>query len=222
MRWCRPAPPHGAPRRGHAKTRYESDRSRGGAMTAQHPPLLLDEGGCQVFLDAPFATADSETEAEAYERAYGREGCAWRRAPTWSSFPASKVVPSFRAHSAARNRRRLWVFAVLWPPGTGPPFPASCAFADAAIPRTAVAAIPRGGAGGGRHPPDHICGHDRRGVKRTAFDRQREPNRGVRPPQPPPTTVSMPLPADAHAGAISETRRPGVCLGQALRSTAQS
>jgi len=73
-------------------------------MTAQHPPLLLDEGGCQVFLDAPFATADSETEAEAYERAYGREGCAWRRAPTWSSFPASKVVPSFRAHSAARNR----------------------------------------------------------------------------------------------------------------------
>jgi len=104
--------------------------------------------------------------------------------------------------------RRLWVFAVPWSLGAGPPFPGSCAFADAAIPRTAVAAIPRGSAGGGRHPPDHICGHDRRGVKRTAFDRQREPNRGVRPRQPPPTTVSMPLPADAHAGAISEARRP--------------
>ena len=104
--------------------------------------------------------------------------------------------------------RRLWVFAVPWSLGAGPPFPASSAFGAAAKPRSAMAAIPRGSAGGGRHPPDHICGHDRRGVKRTAFDRQREPNRGVRPPQPPPTTVSMPLPADAHAGAISEARRP--------------
>ena len=52
-----------------------------------------------------------------------------------------------------------------------PPFPASCAFADAAIPRIAVAAIPRGSAGGGRHPPDYVDGHHRRGVKHTAFDR---------------------------------------------------
>jgi hypothetical protein len=59
-------------------------------MTAQHLPLLLDEGGCQVFLDAPFATADSETETVAYGRAYGREGCAWRRAPTWSFFSCFK------------------------------------------------------------------------------------------------------------------------------------
>lgn len=34
MRWCRPAPPCGAPWRGHAKTRYErNDRSRGVGST---------------------------------------------------------------------------------------------------------------------------------------------------------------------------------------------
>jgi hypothetical protein len=59
-------------------------------MTAQHPPVLLDEGGCQVFLDAPFATADSETEAVAYERADGRKGCAWRPRPHFEFFSCFK------------------------------------------------------------------------------------------------------------------------------------
>jgi hypothetical protein len=104
------------------------------------------------------------------------DGCAWRPRDQFEFFSCFKVVPSFRAHSPARNRRRLLVFAVLWPPGTGPPFPASSAFADAAIPRITVAAIPRGSADGGRHPPDYVDGHHRRGVKRTVFDRHREPN----------------------------------------------
>ena len=69
--------------------------------------------------------------------------------------------------------RRLWVFAVPWSLGAGPPFPASSAFADAAKPRSAMAAIPRGSAGGGRHPPDRVDGHHRRGVRRTASSAQR-------------------------------------------------
>src|SRR5450755_3391721 len=130
------------------------------------------------------------------------------RAPTWSSFLLQRSCLASAITRRPETARRHWVFALRWSLGAGPPLPASSAFPDAAIPRSAVAAIPRGSAGGGRHPPDRVDGHDRRGVKRTAFDRQREPNRGVRPRQPPPTTVSMPLPADAHAGAISEARRP--------------
>ena len=57
-------------------------------------------------------------------------------APTWSSFPASKVVPSFRAHSAARNRlRALGLCRPMVPRGR------------AAIPR--VVRVRRC-----RHPPD--------------------------------------------------------------------
>jgi hypothetical protein len=119
------------------------------------------------------------------------------------------------------NARWLWVFARRWSLGAGPPFPASCAFADAAIPRTVVAAIPRGSAGGGRHPPDCVDGHRRRGVKRTASIATEMPNQGRRGPQPPPPTITTPLPADGRAGAIGEVRRPVVCLGQALRATAQ-
>ena len=187
------------------------------------PPVLLDEGGCQVFLDAPFATADNETAAVAYERAYGREGCAWRPRPHLKFF--SLLQRSCLASALTRQpvtARRLGVFASHGPPEPGrhsprrprsalppnpgarwPPFPGAA---------PAVAAI----------PPDNVDRHHLHGVKRTAFDRQREPNRGGRPPQPPPPPITMPLPADARAGAISETRRPGVCLGQAPRSTAQS
>jgi hypothetical protein len=152
------------------------------------------------------------------ERADLFEAALGARAPNWSSFPASKVVPSFRAHSAARNRPPALGLRCRLAPGTGPPFPASSAFAAAAKPQSATAAIPRGSAGGGRHSPDRVDGHHRRGVKRTAFDRHREPNQGRRPPQPPPTTITMPLLADARAGAISDVRQRGVCLGQALRS----
>ncbi len=100
------------------------------------------------------------------------------RAPTWSSFPASKVVPSFRGSLGGRNRRLALGLCAPMVPRDAPPFPASCAFADAAIPRIAVAAIPRGRAGGGRHPPDRVDGHHRRGVKRTAFDRHGEAESG--------------------------------------------
>ena len=100
------------------------------------------------------------------------------RAPTCSCFPASKVVPSFRAYSAARNR--LLALGLCRPivPGAGPPFPASSAFAAAAIPRSAVAAIPRCSAGGGRHPPDRVYGHHRRGARRTASSSHREGESG--------------------------------------------
>lgn len=136
------------------------------------------------------------------------------RAPNWSSFPASKVVPSFRGSLGGRNRPLALGLCAPMVPRDAPPFPASSAFAAAAKPQSAMAAIPRGSGGGGRHPPDCVDGHHRPGVKRTAFDRQREPNRGGRPPQPPPQTLSMPLPADARAGGY---QRGAATLG--LRGT---
>jgi hypothetical protein len=152
--------------------------------------------------------------AAAYESGPCLRAALGARAPTWSSFPASEVVPSFRAHSLALNRPPALDLRRPMAPGTGPPFPASSAFAAAAKPQSAMAAIPRGSAGGGRHPPDCVDGHHRRGVERTAFDRQREPNRGGRPPQPPPQMLSMPLPADARAGGY---QRGAATLG--LRGT---
>ena len=95
-------------------------------------------------------------------------------ATNWSCFPASEVVPSFRGSLGGRDRPLARGLCAPMVPRDGPPFPASCAFADAAIPRIAVAAIPRGSADGARHPPDCVDGHHRRGVKRTAFDRHGE------------------------------------------------
>jgi hypothetical protein len=79
------------------------------------------------------------------------------------------VTTSFRGSLGGRNRPLALGLHAPMVPRDAPPFPASCAFADAAIPRTAVAAITRGSAGGGRHPPDRADGHRRRGVKRAAW-----------------------------------------------------
>ena len=91
------------------------------------------------------------------------------RAPNWSSFLLHRSCLASALTRRPVTARRLGVFAVPWSLGAEPPFPGSCAFADAAIPRSAVAAIPRGSAGGGRHPPDRADGHRRRGVKRAAW-----------------------------------------------------
>ena len=71
------------------------------------------------------------------------EGCAWRPPPTWSSFPASQVVPSFRSSLGGRNRRlALGVCAPLVPSGR------------AAIPRVVrVRRCRHPPARGGRHSP---------------------------------------------------------------------
>ena len=110
-------------------------------------------------------------------------------------------------HWAAVTAAWLWVFALRWSLGAGPPFPASCAFADAANPRTAVAAIPRGRAGGGRHPPDCVDGHHRRGVKRTAFDRHGEAESG--------TSRTSTAAADDHDASASGRARRGYQRGAA-------
>jgi hypothetical protein len=143
------------------------------------------------------------------------------RAPTWSSFLLQRSCLASAITRRPETARRHWVFALRWSLGAGPPLPASSAFPDAAIPRSAVAAIPRGSAGGGRHPPDRVDGHDRRGVKRTAFDRHREPNGGGRAPQ---TAAAAAADASASGRAGRGYRRGAatwVCSGQALRSTAR-
>jgi DNA-directed RNA polymerase subunit RPC12/RpoP len=61
----------------------------------------------RVFLDAPFATADSGRLRRQKDHRDGDSAlrvALGARATSWSSFPASKVVPSFRARSAARHR----------------------------------------------------------------------------------------------------------------------
>jgi hypothetical protein len=125
-------------------------------------------------------------------------------------FPASRFVPSFhlrlRGSLTACSR---WVFAVRSSVRPGPPFPVPSAFAAAAIPRNAMAAIPRGTVGGGRHPPDRVDGHHRRGLRRTASSAHAEAESGGRGPLRPPRTTTTALPADARAGAIGEVRRAG-------------
>ncbi len=129
------------------------------------------------------------------------------RARNWSSFPASEVVPSFRSSLGGRNRRLALGLCAPMVRRDAPPFPASCAFADAAIPRTAVAAIPRGRAGGGRHPPDRVDGHRRCGVKHTAFDRHGEAESG--------TSRTSTAAADDHVASASGRARRGCQRGAA-------
>jgi hypothetical protein len=102
------------------------------------------------------------------------------RAPNWSSFLLHRSCLASALTRRPVTARRLGVFAVPWSLGAEPPFPGSCAFADAAIPRSAVAAIPRGSAGGGRHPPDRVYGHQRRGVRRTASSAHGQAGSGSR------------------------------------------
>ena len=74
------------------------------------------------------------------------------RAPTWSSFPASG---SCLASAFIRRLITTCSALVLCPsmvPSERPPFPAPSAFGAAAIPRSVMAAIPRGSADAGRHP----------------------------------------------------------------------
>jgi hypothetical protein len=115
----------------------------------------------------------------------------------------------------------LWPFALRSSLGPGPPFPASSAFAAAAKPRTGVAAIPRGSAGGGRHPPDRADGHRRCGVKRTASIATEKPESETSRTS---TAPGDDLDASGGRRAGRGYRRGAatwVCLGQALRSTAQ-
>ncbi len=171
----------------------------------------------------PF-TSDCETGAAAratFGRADLLRAALGARAPTWSSFPASKVVPSFRAHSPARNRLLLLGLAVRWSVRAGPPFPAPSAFAAAAIPRDAMAAIPRGSADGDRHPPGRVYGHHRRGVRPTTSTPTKKPKRGGEGAQPPMMIIAMALPADTRAGDIGGVLRPGSAGEQAARSMAQ-
>jgi hypothetical protein len=124
------------------------------------------------------------------------------------------------ARSVAHNRPLALGLCAPMVPRDGPPFPASSAFAAAAIPRRAVAAIPRCDAGGGRHPSDRVYGHHRRGAKRTASSAQGQAGSGSR---------GMSAAANGHndgspGGRAGRGYRRGatwVCSGQALRSTAR-
>jgi hypothetical protein len=68
------------------------------------PPIHIP-GLCRVLLDA--AVREHRPRDRGCDETRGRTCVTVAlspRAPTWSSFPASKVVPSFRAHTAAGNR----------------------------------------------------------------------------------------------------------------------
>jgi hypothetical protein len=102
-----------------------------------------------------------------------------------------------------------------------PPFPGPSSFAAAAIPRNAMAAIPRASPSGGRHPPDRVYGHHRRGVRRAASSGHGEAESGRSRVSPPPRTTTTAVMADAGAGAIGEGAAAWACSENAPRSMAQ-
>jgi hypothetical protein len=145
-------------------------------------------------------TATARLKACRLQRAHVREGCAWRPRTTWSSFLLQRSCLASALTRRPVNAYGLWVFAVPWSLVAAPPFPASSAFAAAAKPQSAMAAIPRGSAGGGRHSPDRVNGHHRRGVKRTAFRSRPRAESGT-------STTSTAADDDHDASASGRARR---------------
>jgi hypothetical protein len=124
------------------------------------------------------ATPTARPRAAAYESEPARGRRLAPARPIGVLFLLQRSCLASAIHRAARNRRLALGLCAPMAPRDAPPFPASCAVAAAAIPRIAVPAIPRGRAGGGRHPPDRADAHRRCGVKRTAFDRYGEAESG--------------------------------------------
>jgi hypothetical protein len=169
----------------------------GGVSSPVHIPGL-----CRVLLDAPLANTNRETLWLRLTRAdLARVGCAWRRRDQLEFFSCfrqsclASAVPW-----AGRNRPLALGLCAPMVPRDGPPSPASCASGDAAIPRIAVAAIPRGNAGGGRHPP---------GQRRSPPSTRREAH-SFRPParaESGRSTTSTAAAADHDASASGRARR---------------
>ena len=74
-------------------------------------------------------------------------------------------------HWAAVTADWLWVFALRWSLGTRRHSPRRARSPTPPSPGSRWPPFPGVSAGGGRHPPDRVDGHRRRGVKHTAFDR---------------------------------------------------
>ena len=184
-------------------------------------PRSTSQGYCGLLLDAPFANTNRATAAAGYESGPAR---GLRLAPARAIgvlFLLQRSCLASAVHWAARNRRLALGRCAPMVPRGEPPFPASCAFAAAAIP-------------GSRWPPFPGVARAVAAIPRTASTPTINAARSAQPSTASDSRIeevnhlnrrrrrSRCLCQRTRAQRLSARRgEPRVCLGQALRSTAR-